>query len=333
MKLMANTAMAKKIFNSIFRTIMLLLVCLLAIGLLVSRPVFVKKIADETDAFVDVEDLKKHVRFLSETALPRNSANPGNLKIVAEYIKAQFSLSTPNVRFQSYPVRDNEYQNVIANFGPDTKDIIIIGAHYDAFSTYPGADDNASGVSGLIELGKLLSKIELKHRVVLVAYTLEEPPYFATEKMGSFVHASSLNNNVRLMISLEMIGYFSEVDSSQSFPVPLLSFFYPKQGSFIAVADSLMSNNAVGLKASINRFTDLPAYSINAPRWVPGMDFSDHRSYWHFGYPAIMVTDTAFYRNKKYHEQEDTYDRLNYNSMAKVIYGVFKYIQILDGEI
>jgi hypothetical protein len=331
---MVKNAMVNKIFKSIFRIFILLLVCLLAIGLLVSRPVFVKKVTDETNAFINAEDLKRHVMFLSETALPRNSANPENLKIVAEYIKTQFSLSTPNVNFQSYPIRGLEYHNVIANFGPDKQDIIIIGAHYDAFSTYPGADDNASGVSGLIELGKLLSKIELKHRVVLVAYTLEEPPYFATDKMGSFVHASSLlNNNVRLMISLEMIGYFSDVDSSQSFPVPLLSFFYPKQGSFIAVADSLMSNNAMGLKASINRFTDLPAYSINAPRWVPGMDFSDHRSYWHFGYPAIMVTDTAFYRNKKYHEQEDTYDRLNYKSMAKVIYGVFKYIQILDGEI
>ncbi len=331
---MAEDVVTKKIFKSILRIVVLLLVSLLAVGLIVSRPIFVKKVVDESSAFIDKEDLKRHVIFLSETALPRNGANPGNLKIVAEYIKTQFSLFTHNVNFQSYLIRGQEYQNVIANFGPETKDVIIIGAHYDAYSTYPGADDNASGVAGLIELGKLLSKIKLKRRVTLVAYTLEEPPYFATDRMGSFVHASSLKNtNVKLMISLEMIGYFSAAVKSQSFPVPLLSFFYPSQGDFIAVADTLMSNNAIGLKASINKFTDLPAYSINAPLWVPGMDFSDHRSYWNFGYPAIMITDTAFYRNKKYHEGEDTYDRLNYNSMAKVIYGIFKYIQAEDSEI
>ena len=167
----------------------------------------------------------------------------------------------------------------------------------------------------------------------LVAYTLEEPPYFATEKMGSYVHASSMKNvDVKLMVSLEMIGYFSEEMGSQTYPVKLMNLFYPNKGNFIAIVDGLTTNNAVGLKTAINRYTNLPAYSINAPKSLTGIDFSDHRSYWSFGFPAIMITDTAFYRNEAYHTTEDTYDRLNYESMAKVTFGLFMYIKELNED-
>lgn len=325
--------MTNKFVRSIARIVFLLALILMLTWVLVARPSFISTVNEVAPVNITEDDLKETVIFLSQTALPRDSKHPQNLNLAADYIKSKFNLSSVDVSFQPYSVDGENYKNVIANFGPDTKEIIIVGAHYDAFSTHAAADDNASGVAGLIELGKLLQKIELKHRVSLVAYTLEEPPYFGSEHMGSFIHASSVHEkNVRLMISLEMIGYYTDARTSQAFPMPLLKLFYPERGNFIAIVDSLFANDGAPLKTILNKYTDLPAYSINAPRWIPGIDFSDHRNYWSHGYPAIMVTDTSFYRNHQYHKQQDTYDTLNYKNMAKVVYGVSKYIQQLDAE-
>ena len=292
-------------------------------------------VTGEALLFVTPDDLKNRVIFLSQNALPRDSKHPDKLNKAADYIKTQFEQYSANVSYQTYLAGKHEFKNVIAEFGPDTADVIIVGAHYDAYGEHPAADDNASGVSGLIELGKLLQGVNLKNKVQLVAYTLEEPPHFGSEYMGSFVHASSLHENktqVKLMISLEMIGYFSELPKSQSFPIPLLNLFYPNKGNFIAIVDRLWANDAAPLKVAINNYTSLDAYSINAPSQIPGIDYSDHRNYWLFDYPAVMVTDTSFYRNHHYHHAEDTYEKFNYEQMAKVIYGVFKYIQVLDNR-
>ncbi len=172
----------------------------------------------------------------------------------------------------------------------------------------------------------------MQHQVILVAYTLEEPPHFASKHMGSYVHASSVQDKkVKLMISLEMIGYFNNEANSQRFPISALSLLYPTQGNYIVVVDQFKNNDAVGLKSAINKYTDLPAYSINAPKSLVGIDYSDHRSYWKFDFPAVMVTDTSFYRNNAYHTPQDTHDRLNYQSMAKVVYGVFKHLEDIAG--
>ena len=185
--------MKNKVVVSIFRIAFLLVVTLLIIWIVIARPSIVSSSDEINPIAVSKDDLKQTVMFLSQTALPRDSKRPDNLNIAADYIRDELSLSSTKVDFQSYVVEGENYKNVIADFGPDTKDIIIIGAHYDAFSAHPAADDNASGVAGLIELGKLLQKVELKHRVQLVAYTLEEPPYYGSEHMGSFIHASSLH--------------------------------------------------------------------------------------------------------------------------------------------
>lgn len=311
----------------IVRTLTLTCITFLFIFLLVARPLYVFQENDVTDDFVSAEKLKDHVIFLSETISPRDSEHPENLDKAADYIQEQLMLSSADVTFQNYSVDGQNYKNVIAQYGPANNESIIIGAHYDVFSTLPGADDNASGIAGLIELGALLQSQSLNHRVILIAYSLEEPPHFATKSMGSYVHAESVKNqNVKLMISLEMIGYFSE-QSPQNYPVSLMSFYYPNKGNFIAIVDKLSTNNAIGLKSTINQYTNLPAYSINAPQSIPGIDYSDHRNYWAFDIPAVMVTDTSFYRNTAYHTPEDTYDRLNYDAMAQVVFGVFKYIR------
>ncbi len=322
--------MLRRFFKSILKIIIILATLLLITGIIITRPTFDDNFPDLTRSQVDSNKLREHVIFLSQKSTPRNEHEITNLNTAANYIKNQLSNYTRQTSLQNFQVQGKQYKNVIAKFGPVSQKSIVIGAHYDAYSNFPGADDNASGVAGLIELGKLISDLELKTQVILVAYSLEEPPHFASTNMGSYKHALSLQNtDIQLMISLEMIGYFTNEPNSQDYPIPLLNLFYPSQGNFIAIVDLLMSNNATGLKSAINHFTDLPAYSINAPKNIAGIDFSDHRNYWEFGFPAIMVTDTAFYRNKAYHTQFDTYQRLNYDAMAKVVYGVFKYVESL----
>lgn len=276
---------------------------------------------------VEPARLETHVRMLTETFFPRSEKNPKNLDRVAGYIREEFERVGAKTVEQPYEISGVTYRNVIAHFGPETEDRIIVGAHYDAYGELPGADDNASAVAALIELAYLLKYTNLKTHVELVAFTLEEPPYFGTEKMGSAIHASSLkrqNSRVRIMISLEMIGYFSEVKGSQGFPAPILKLFYPSKGDFIAVVGKLDQIRAVRrIKKAMRVASPLPVYSMNAPVLSMGIDFSDHRSYWEEGYEAVMITDTAFYRNKNYHTVKDTPDTLDYSRMAMVVKGVY----------
>ncbi len=200
---------------------------------------------------------------------------------------------------------------------------------YDVNGPNPGADDNASGIAGLIELARLLKSEKLKKNITLVAYTLEEPPYFASNAMGSYVHAKTErenNSDIELMISLEMIGYFSNKKGSQLFPIKLLNLFYPDKGNFIVIVDQLYSGWARKIKTGMAKHMSLPVYSINAPSIIPGVDYSDHRNYWAHGYGAVMVTDTSFYRNFAYHTENDTSDKLDFNKMAEVVKGVFGYV-------
>jgi Zn-dependent M28 family amino/carboxypeptidase len=247
----------------------------------------------------------------------------------ADHIATEFRYHGARVGYQEFEVGNRRYKNVVAEYGPETSDVVVIGAHYDTAGDQPGADDNASGVAGLLELGRLLSGVKLHSKVLLAAYVLEEPPHFRTGEMGSAMHAKSLcerGASVKLMISLEMIGYFSERKNSQGFPMPLLKLFYPSRGNFILVVDRLFSNRAREVKKWMSAANELPVYSINAPAIIPGVDFSDHFSFWQQGYPAVMVTDTAFYRNDAYHTRRDTADRLDYDKMAQVVHGVYNYV-------
>jgi Zn-dependent M28 family amino/carboxypeptidase len=174
---------------------------------------------------VDPARLEVHVRLLSQQLVPRDQTHTGNLDRVAAYIREKFLEGGARVTEQPFDVESRTYLNVIASFGPETDERIIVGAHYDAYHPFPGADDNASGVAGLIELAGLLAKTNLRMRIDLVAFTLEEPPYFHTPHMGSVVHAESLKKQgvrVKAMFSLEMIGYFSDAPDSQAFPLSLL---------------------------------------------------------------------------------------------------------------
>jgi len=189
---------------------------------------------------VDSVKLKEHVNKLTHTSKPRSNYNVEALNEAADYISSQLKEYGYEVEEQKFTVEKKEYKNILCYYGPKDAERLIVGAHYDVCGDQPGADDNASGVAGLLEIARLLKLYQPKidYRIDLVAYTLEEPPNFKTKNMGSAVHAKYLHDNkikVKAMICLEMIGYFSEKPKSQQYPVGILKLLYPKTANFIAV--------------------------------------------------------------------------------------------------
>lgn len=312
------------------RLVLSLAAILLFVWLLLARPAFIaQKQPHNGTRQVDQTLLRRYVKALSVDYVPRDYTHPDQLDAAAGYIKTQFKKMGLNVEEQKFRVGGNEYQNLTVEFGPHSGTKIIVGAHYDAAGPYPGADDNASGVAALLELARLLRNQPLAKNITLVAYTLEELTPYGLDTMGSYRHAARERNNkseIELMIALEMLGYYTDRPDSQSYPLKLLHLFYPQRGNFIAVVDQLFSAWGRKIKIAMSRTADIPVYSINAPRFIRGVDFSDHRNYWEQGYPAVMITDTAFYRNLTYHTQADTFDRLNYQKMAEVVYGLYAFL-------
>jgi hypothetical protein len=275
--------------------------------------------------------LEAHVRFLASLNPNRSYQNLSSLEKAETFIADQFKALGMTVTRQDVPAEGRIYHNVIARYGnPEAQDLIVIGAHYDAAGKdNPGADDNASGVAGLLELARAFQtqKPKLAHAVEFVAYTLEEPPFFATKKMGSAVHAASLaaqHIHVRLMLSLEMIGYFSDEFMSQDFPIPLLYGFFPWTGNFVGLVGNTNDRGLQRqLKAIMSANSSVPVLSVSVPNGMYGVDLSDHRNYWNHQWPAFMITDMAFLRNDQYHKEGDTPDRLNYSKMAEVTRAIY----------
>ncbi len=191
------------------KILLLLLVVLLVLFYLVKRPAWVNATVDEYNHEVKPELLQQHVKHLS-LDLKRSHTDMAGLNAASQYIQQQFILMGLTPVEQAYTVAGHSYHNIVVSMGPKTGDVIVVGAHYDAYGSLPGADDNASGVAGLLELARLLQANQPSQAIELVAYTLEEPPYFAGEHMGSYVHAQAMTRKIKLMISLEMIGYFTE---------------------------------------------------------------------------------------------------------------------------
>ena len=283
--------------------------------------------------FSDTVLIKSNLAIITKTGNFRNYKNIDQLNKTAEYIKSVFSQYSDSICIQEYLVNGEIYRNVICSFGTENKKRIIVGAHYDVCGNQEGADDNASGVVGLLELSRLLKGKKLKQRIDLIAYALEEPPYFRTEYMGSYIHAKSLIDNktdVYGMISLEMIGYFNDDSKSQSYPLGILSLFYGNKGNYITLVKKFGAGKFT--RKFIRAFKNTKSINTKkfaAPPVLQGIDFSDHLNYWKFGISALMVTDTSFYRNKNYHESTDMMETLDIKRMAMVINGVFNTIIIM----
>lgn len=314
-----------------------IILIILTIWVVCTQPIILNSSILKLAHWAEPENLQIHVKKISEDFFPRNSENTDNLNKTADYIQSQLKLHSFEVAEQTYQARGKKYKNIIAKFGTLGKPVLIIGAHYDSSEELPAADDNASGVAGLIELARLLKIEALKNiEIQLVAYSTEEPPFFGSNEMGSYIHAESLSKENRDfigMLSLEMIGYFSDEWGSQSYPSYLMRLFYPSKGNFIAIVSDFTSYSFTRkVKGGMQRNPEMSVYSINGPPSFYGIDYSDHRNYWKFEIPAVMVTDTAFLRNKEYHTNGDTYEKLDYRKMAEVVNSVRLFVLKTDEE-
>jgi len=280
--------------------------------------------------------IMQHLVVLTKTPGFRNYQDLKMLNGAADYIQTEFSKYSDSVSLQEFQVENQAYRNIICSFGTENKKRIIIGAHYDVCGKQQGADDNATGVTGLLELARLLKTQKLQVRIDLVAYTLEEPPYFRTQNMGSYVHAKMLSDkrlSVLGMVSLEMIGYFTDEKNSQEYPSALLKPFYGTTGNYITLVKKFNAGEfACQFNSAFHDTEVVKTKTFTGPATLPGIDFSDHLNYWAFGFSALMITDTAFYRNKNYHQPTDTIETLDLVRMGKVIDGVFLTLLKLNGS-
>ncbi|MEI6089750.1 MAG: M28 family peptidase [bacterium] len=282
----------------------------------------------------DIPRFEKDLTQIIGTGKSRNYHNLIALNTTAEYIKSELSKSCDSVYFQTYFVNKIEYKNVIAVKKSTNPKRIIIGAHYDVCDDQDGADDNASGVAGLLEVARLLSKEKLNYTIEYVAYTLEEPPYFKSDKMGSYIHAKNLSDNeidVKGMICLEMIGYFSDKPKSQTYPIGILSWFYGNKGNYIMVIRKWGAGDFAKSTTKLMKKQNLiKTKSFSCTSKLPSLDFSDHLNYWKFGFDAILITNTAFYRNKNYHEETDKIKTLDLKKMSAVIDELYMTIKNIE---
>ncbi len=279
------------------------------------------------------ERLRGHVVRLSESRVGRNIIAADSLTPARNYIANQFKSIGFNPEYQSYDIEGDEYSNIIIDIPSSVKGapVLIVGAHYDSVENSPGANDNASGVAALIEIGRYFSINQpLHNHLRLIAFANEEPPFFHTDEMGSLIYAKTLSGKdetVLGMISLETIGYYTEAKGSQKYP-RFFDRLYSDQGNFLSFVGNFQSRNL--LTSSIALFrkqSKVPSQGVVSPAFVPGVGWSDHWSFWKAGFNAIMVTDTALYRYQHYHETSDTPEKLNYQQYAKVVYGLYKVIE------
>lgn len=273
--------------------------------------------------------LYNDVKFLTSLRPFRNFQNLESLKKTSDYIQYELEKAGYATEEQTWLADGNEYSNIIASYNSDKLSRLIVGAHYDVYGDTPGADDNASAVAGLLETARLFAELRpnIDYRIDFVAYCLEEPPYFATTNMGSYVHAKSLFENqvdVLGMICFEMIGYFSDVPGSQTYPSPEFAKIYPDTANFIVVVGIERFkefNEHIHSLMTGNKNIPTEVISFASPFDLAGL--SDQRSYWKFGYKALMINDTSFVRNPHYHKETDTIDTLDFAKMTEVVNAAF----------
>lgn len=276
----------------------------------------------KSDSTTPVARLREHVVTLSKTIGERNTAHIDQLSEAERYITDQFTEMGYEVQVLSYTASDSTVsQNLVVErlaALPDAP-LLVVGAHYDSARGTPGADDNATGVAVLLELASRFQGRTLPHRLRFVAFTNEEPPYFGNDDMGSAAYVSTLTeaarNSISAMLSLECMGYYSDEADSQSYP-PLIGSLYPNTGNFVAVVGDLTASLLIDAVKSSLLGSDLAVESIAAPAFVPGIDWSDHAPFAAVGVPAVMVTDTAIFRNPHYHEPTDTLEKLDFERLA-----------------
>jgi hypothetical protein len=277
------------------------------------------------------DELVAHVGKLGGEIGERNLARYVQLRAAAQYIESQFR--GWKLRRDSYEIDDKTCDNIEAESFGRSPGIIVVGAHYDSVFGSPGANDNGSGIAALLALAHRWKPQPNAKTVRFVAFVNEEPGHFQTERMGSFVYARRCREHgdrIDGMLSLETIGYFSQAPGSQKYPALGLGLIYPRTGNFIGFVGNLHSRSLVReAVGEFRRHATIPSEAAALPEMVPGVGWSDQWSFWQQGYPGIMVTDTAPFRYPYYHSADDTPDKLDYDSMTRVVSALEKVISYL----
>ena len=274
-----------------------------------------------------IEELKRDVGTLAGEIGPRNLQRPDKLTAAASFVETQLAEANYEVSRQTYQVDGRDCWNLIAELKGSKQpgEIVLVGAHYDSYDVTPGADDNASGTAALLALARRFANSRPERSLRFVAFTNEEPPHFQRATMGSLVYARSCrqrNEKLVCVLSLETMGYYSDAEDSQEYPPPL-NLIYPSQGNFIGVIGNVVSRPMVHqVVASLRKHVELPSEGGAVPGVIEGVGWSDHWSFWQEGYQAVMITDTALFRNPNYHQPTDTPDTLNYDHLARVVLGL-----------
>ena len=298
-----------------------------------SRAGALQPLSEDERALVD--DLREHVTVIASRE--RNLSRLPMLEQAAQYIENAFDkagyhpVAAQRFEVQGVPVRNVEVE---VPGSSRASEIVVIGAHYDSAAGAPGANDNGSGVAALLELARLFYGQRPARTLRFVAFVNEEPPYYASDAMGSRRYARRARErgeHIVAMFSLETIGYYSDQPGSQRYPFPV-GLFYPGMGNFIAFVSNLGSRGL--LREALAAFRGhgaLPSEGLAAPAFIPGVDWSDQSSFWEAGYPAVMVTDTALYRYPHYHTARDTPDQLDYERLARLVSGLRAMLAVLAG--
>jgi Zn-dependent M28 family amino/carboxypeptidase len=274
------------------------------------------------------EHLRDHLTMLTRTIGERSVRKSENIERSAAYIQAQFEKYGLAVERQTYRYKTIPVSNVVARMKLSERPAAhyVVGAHYDSVSGTVGADDNASAVAVMLETARALQAVAGGPEITFVAFALEEPPVFGTKYMGSRVFATRARQAglaIDGMICLEMVGYTCSEPGCQHYPFPLQFFGYPKDGTYIGIVGNVKSlgfNRS--LRKRFQRNPNLPVVSLTVPfnGWMmPSVRLSDHASFWSNGYRAIMLTDSAFYRNHHYHLHSDTMETLDFDFMGELV--------------
>ncbi|HEV3028441.1 MAG TPA: M28 family peptidase [Planctomycetota bacterium] len=279
--------------------------------------------------------LRRDVVELAEKIGERNTFHYEALRKAADYVERELSIAG-QVRRQSYVASGKTCDNLDVELRGSGKpdEIVIVGGHYDSVVGCAGANDNGTGTAGVLALARSLAKASPERTLRLVAFVNEEPPHFQGDEMGSRVYARRCRErkeNVVAMLSLETIGYYSDLEGSQKYPAPL-GFFYPSRGNFIAFVGNVGSRSLV--RRCVRVFRERAAFPSEGgavPGFLPGVGWSDHESFWASGYPGVMVTDTAPFRYPHYHLPGDTPDKIDYDRCARVVDGVEEVVRVLAG--
>jgi hypothetical protein len=295
--------------------------------------------ADMIDIQATEARLREHLKKLTIDIGERSVRVPANLTRTAGYICGFYEGIGVEARLEPYRYEGFEVANVIAEFrsSPNPVKRILIGAHYDSVAGTVGADDNASAVAVQLETARqvlaLMGNRGLDLAVVFASFALEEPPAYGTRYMGSRVYAEQTrrrNEQIDAMICLEMVGYTCREPGCQSYPFPLMFFGYPKEGKFIGIVGNFASRGLTrNLFESFQKNQGLQAIKLTVPfnGWImPAVRLSDHASFWDEGYQAVMITDSAFFRNPHYHMPSDRMDTLDFRFMAELVHSLTAFL-------